>query len=315
MHPITCRDLVVLPPRSASPARRASRKARPSIARFQRHDPRITDKGAVEYTEATYQVSVGNMLLVYGRRQDGQPFIAALYNSNSWGGVLTLPREIATPAPVPWAPPRRAPLPDSGTPCARGDLPCPPSRRLALDANRALAELSKGARVKAGERVAGVTVLPAATRYRTLAARRQVALGSLGLLARTRQLVARADRAVQTRPRHVRHRAPDPRQARARPPNEPDALGVPPDSQSGPPAQRDRAQRAVGRRRWQAVKSTGLRWDAYKRCLHDARLSRVAHAPPRHGAVRASPGSRAPRSRALRRARRGKRDPVSPTGH
>ena len=65
----------------------------------QRHDPRITDKGAVEYTEATYQVSVGNMLLVYGRRQDGQPFIAALYNSNSWGGVLTLPREIATPAP------------------------------------------------------------------------------------------------------------------------------------------------------------------------------------------------------------------------
>ena len=57
----------------------------------------LTDKGAVEYTEATYQVSVGNMLLVYGRRQDSKPFIAALYNQNSWGAVLTLPRVVATP--------------------------------------------------------------------------------------------------------------------------------------------------------------------------------------------------------------------------
>ena len=61
----------------------------------------LTDKGAVEYTEATYQVSVGSMLVVYGRRDDGKPFIAALYNSNSWGGVITIPRPVATPEPVP----------------------------------------------------------------------------------------------------------------------------------------------------------------------------------------------------------------------
>jgi hypothetical protein len=73
----------------------------------------LTDKGAVEYTESTYQVSVGNMLIVYGRRQDGKPYIAALYNSNSWGGVLTLPREnaqIATPL-VPTGPTDSGSLP------------------------------------------------------------------------------------------------------------------------------------------------------------------------------------------------------------
>jgi hypothetical protein len=60
----------------------------------------LTDKGAVEYTESTYQVSVGNMLIVYGRRQDGKPYIAALYNQNSWGAILTIPRAVATPEPL-----------------------------------------------------------------------------------------------------------------------------------------------------------------------------------------------------------------------